>query len=107
MLMIDGAATIVNVAPGESVTVPPNRSGGWNGRGRQLTVVQRAALPMLATSPRGFALSTVMARGFSFEMLQGLVRAGLATSHRDAIGAEKSRVSHLRITAAGRKAVAE
>jgi hypothetical protein len=55
---------------------------------------------MLAASPRGFSLSTVMARGFAFEMLQDLVRAGLATSHRDAVGAGKTKVAHLRITAA-------
>jgi hypothetical protein len=70
-----------------------------------LTEIQRAALQMLATSPRGFSLSTVMARGFFFEMLQGLVRDGLATSRRDAVGAEKTRVAHLRITEAGRKAI--
>jgi hypothetical protein len=35
-----------------------------------LTDTQRAVLQMLATSTRGFALSTVMARGFTFEMLQ-------------------------------------
>jgi hypothetical protein len=62
---------------------------------------------MLATSPRGFALPTVMARGFSFEMLQGLVRAGFATAPRDAVGTGKSKLAHLRITEAGRKAVEE
>jgi hypothetical protein len=61
---------------------------------------------MLAASRRGFSLSTVMARGFSFEMLQGLVRAGYATAHRDAVGAEKARAPHLRSTEAGRKAIA-
>jgi hypothetical protein len=73
--------------------------------GMSLTDIQRAALQMLATSPHGFALHTVMARGFSFELLQGLVRAGLVTSHRDAVGAAKTRVAHLRITDAGRTAI--
>jgi hypothetical protein len=36
---------------------------------------------MLAKSTRGYALSTVMARGFTFEMLQELVQAGLASRH--------------------------
>jgi hypothetical protein len=36
---------------------------------------------MLAKSTRGYALSTVMARGFTFEMLQELVQAGLAIRH--------------------------
>jgi hypothetical protein len=44
-----------------------------------LTDLQRAALQMLAKSPRGYALSTAVVRGFSFEMLQGLVRVGYAT----------------------------
>jgi hypothetical protein len=41
---------------------------------------------MLAKSTRGYALSTVMARGFTFEMVQGLVRAGWAVAQRDAVG---------------------
>ena len=72
-----------------------------------LTNNQRAALQMLAQSPRGYSLSTVMARGFAFEMLQDLVRAGLATAHRDAVGAGKTKVAHLRITAAGRSVIAQ
>jgi hypothetical protein len=63
---------------------------------------------MLATSTRGYALSTVMARGFTFEMLQGgLVRAGMAVAPRDAVGLSKTKVPHPRITEAGRKAIAD
>jgi hypothetical protein len=47
---------------------------------------QRAVLQMLAASPRGYSLFTVIARGFPFEMLQGLVRAGLVITNRDAVG---------------------
>jgi hypothetical protein len=72
-----------------------------------LTDKQRAVLQMLATSPRGYALPTMMARGFAYEMLQDLVRAGLATVQRDLVGMEKTKLAHLRITAAGRKAIAE
>jgi hypothetical protein len=72
-----------------------------------LTDIQRAVLQMQAASTRGFALSTMMARGFAFEMLQGLVRAGLASTNRDAVGTAKSKVPHLRITDAGRKAIVE
>jgi hypothetical protein len=72
-----------------------------------LTDEQRAVLRMLAKSPRGYALSTAMARGFTFEMLQDLVRAGWAAAQRDAVGLSKTKVPHLRITAAGRKAIAE
>jgi hypothetical protein len=72
-----------------------------------LTDNQRAVLQMLATSTRGFALSTVMVRGYTFEMLQDLVRLGLAAAHRDAVGLSKTKVVHLRITEAGRQAIAE
>jgi hypothetical protein len=43
-----------------------------------LTDTQRAVLLMLAMAPRGYSLPTVMARGFAYEMLQDLVRIGLA-----------------------------
>jgi hypothetical protein len=72
-----------------------------------LTDNQRAVLQTLAMSTRGCALSTMMARGFKFEMLQDLVGAGLAIAQRDAVGLSKTKVPHLRITAAGRKAIAE
>jgi hypothetical protein len=72
-----------------------------------LTHSQRAALQMLAASPRGYSLSTVIARGFAFEMLQELVRAGFATAYRDVVGTAKTKLAHLRITAAGRKAIAD
>jgi hypothetical protein len=68
---------------------------------------QRAALQMLATSHLGCSLTTGMARGFAYEMLQDLMRAGWASVQRDAVGAGKTKVPHLRITAAGRKAIAE
>jgi hypothetical protein len=70
-----------------------------------LTDLQRAALQMLAKSPRGYALSSAVARGFSFEMLQGLVRVGYATSHRDVVGMRKEKLPHLRNTDAGRRAI--
>jgi hypothetical protein len=72
-----------------------------------LTDVQRAALQTLSASRRGYSLTTAVARGFAFEMLQDLVRVGLATVRRDALGTAKARTTHLRITATGRKAIAE
>jgi hypothetical protein len=72
-----------------------------------LTDKQRAMLEMLAMSPRGYALPTMMARGFAYEMLQDLVRAGLASVQRDLVGMGKTKLGHVRITAAGRKAIAE
>jgi hypothetical protein len=72
-----------------------------------ITEKQHAALRFIAASPRGVSLSTMMARGFSFEMLQGLVQHGLATTQRDTINAGKERVAYLRITGAGRTAIVE
>jgi hypothetical protein len=72
-----------------------------------LTHNQRAALQMLAASHRGYSLSTLMARSFAYEMLQDLVRTGLATVQRDAVGMGKTKVAYLRISVAGRKAIAE
>jgi hypothetical protein len=70
-----------------------------------LSDLQHAALQMLAKSPRGVSLAVIVARGFSFDVLQGLVRAGYASAHRDAVGAGKAKVPHLRITTDGRKAL--
>jgi hypothetical protein len=72
-----------------------------------ITEQQHAALRFIAASPRGVSLSTMLARCFSFEMLQGLVHAGLATTQRDVINAGKERVAYLRITGAGRTALIE
>jgi hypothetical protein len=70
-----------------------------------ITEKQHAALRFIAASPRGVSLATMMARGFSFEMLQELVDAGLATTQRDVI--KLVRVAYLRITGAGRTAIVE
>ena len=76
-------------------------------RRMSITEMQHAALRFIAAAPRVVSLSTMMARGFAFEMLQGLVRAGLASTQRDVINAGRERVAYLRITGAGRKAIAE
>jgi hypothetical protein len=68
--------------------------------------IQRAALKMLVASHR-VSVTEAVVRGFAFEMLEDLVRAGLATAHRDAVGARKTKIVRLRITAAGRKAIAD
>jgi hypothetical protein len=59
-----------------------------------LTDEQRAVLQMLAMSPRGYSLPTVMAGGFACEMLQHLVRTGLASVQRDLVGMEKTKIAH-------------
>jgi hypothetical protein len=72
-----------------------------------LTDRQRVVLQILATSPRGYSLAAMRARGFAFEVLQDLVGAGLAVVQRDAVAVGKTKLPHLRITAAGRMAIAE
>jgi hypothetical protein len=73
----------------------------------RLTDEQRAALQMLAASARGHALSTLLVRGCDFEMLQGFVRAGWATARQHAFGRGRPKILNVRITEAGRKAIAE
>ena len=73
----------------------------------KLTDEQRRALQMLAALPYGFSLSTLAGCGFAFEMLEDMVRTGLLTSNRDAIGPGETEVAYLRITEAGRKAIAD
>jgi hypothetical protein len=65
-----------------------------------LTDRQRVVLQILATSPRGYSLAAMGARGFAFEVLQDLVGAGLAVVQRDAVAVGKTKLPHLRITAA-------
>jgi hypothetical protein len=72
-----------------------------------VTDKQRAALQMLAASAPGSALSTLLVRGFDFEMLQGIVRAGWATARPHAFGPGKPKVLNVKITEAGRKAIAQ
>ncbi len=72
-----------------------------------LTESQRAALRMLAGSPSGYALLTITARGVPIEVLQDLVRMSLTTAQRRSFGRRSTKIMHLRITAAGRKAIAE
>jgi hypothetical protein len=72
-----------------------------------LTDRQRAVLRMLAASPRGYSLPTMRARGFAFEVLQDFVGSGLAVVQRDEVGVRNTKLPDLRITAAGRIAIAE
>jgi hypothetical protein len=51
-----------------------------------VTDSQGAALQMLARSPGGYALLTMTARGVAIEVLQDLVRMGLATAQQSSRG---------------------
>ena len=80
------------------------------GRGTQimLTVDQRQALRLLDLSVNGCTQSMLLARGLAIGMLRGLVRDGLATADRERAPAGRGTViiTRLRITDAGRKALA-
>ena len=72
-----------------------------------MTRDQRRALRRLANVPRGIAGTLMFARGFSRELIAGLVLAGLATVVTDAakIGEQTIEVELVLITDAGRRAL--
>jgi hypothetical protein len=66
----------------------------------------RGALEMLATiGESGIAEATLIARGFSAEMLKSLVRVGLATLTTDLLRISRPPAPWVRITSAGRRAI--
>jgi hypothetical protein len=69
---------------------------------------QRRALKKLAGAPRGLTEYLLIARGFSAEMLSGLVRAELATVVIEPMRVRRGltiMVERIRITNAGRSAI--
>jgi hypothetical protein len=74
-----------------------------------LSAEQRRALEMLADAGlRGCTGATLLEHGFKIDMIADLVRDGLATAHRDTMwaGRRKIKVARVRITDAGRRALA-
>jgi hypothetical protein len=57
--------------------------------------------------PHGYPEALILAKGFSLELLIGLVRAGLATIATETVrtGDRTRGISNVRITAAGRRAI--
>jgi hypothetical protein len=77
---------------------------------QRLSAEQRRALAILAgAGQRGCTDQFMMAHGFTFDILAGLVRAGLATAtlRRMRVNERMMEVARLRITEAGRDALAE
>jgi hypothetical protein len=74
----------------------------------RLTRDRRRALEVLADSPAGVTEATMLAHGFTVELLTELVVAGLAsaTPERVQIDRRSIRVTRVKITAAGRQALA-
>jgi hypothetical protein len=68
-----------------------------------LTDEQRRALQLLARSPSGCTEALLMAHGFEVAMLS---RLAVAVDHSTTAGRRRMKVTWLRITNAGRKAIA-
>jgi hypothetical protein len=70
---------------------------------------RRRALELLDTAPDGCTEAIILAHGFKSEMLAELISAGLATARADPIvaGGRPLNVTRIRITDAGRRALAE
>jgi hypothetical protein len=69
----------------------------------------RRALDLLASCPDGCFEGLLVAHGFSIPFIVRLVRAGLATVHTERVvaGGRRLEVARVRITEAGRRALAE
>jgi hypothetical protein len=69
---------------------------------------RRRALELLAASPDGCTEAIMLAHGFTVPRMVALIRAGLATAtgERVVAGTRKIEVATVRITEAGRKALA-
>jgi hypothetical protein len=70
---------------------------------------RRRALELLAASRHGYGKAILRAHGFSVDMLVELVQAGLATTKRERMvaGGRQTDVVRVRITDAGRQALAK
>jgi hypothetical protein len=70
---------------------------------------RRRALELLATSPNGCTEAVMLAHGFTVDFLAEIVRAGLATAkvERVVAGGRTIETVRIRITEAGRRALAE
>ena len=78
-------------------------------RKHRLSREERQALELLASDPQGATDELlVLARGFDSDMIAGLVRTGLAMARRENMkaGSRAIEVVRIRITGAGRKALA-
>jgi hypothetical protein len=70
---------------------------------------RRRALELLASCPDGCTEAIMLAHGFTTELLVRLVRDGLASVKAENMvaGSQRLEIARVKITAAGRKALAE
>jgi hypothetical protein len=75
----------------------------------KLTDEQRRALRLLASIPNGCTETLMLARGFEPSLLRKLLRDGLAAAepYNTLAGGKHVRTTLIRITDAGRKAIAQ
>ena len=76
----------------------------------RLTTERRRALKLLASSPSGVTKKLlILDHGFKLLMLAALIATGLAAAEHEVVktGREAIEVSRIRITAAGREALAK
>jgi hypothetical protein len=94
---------------GQSNRVRAPRSNHHRSRKRLPKPDRRRALELLAASPHGCPEAILAAHGFTIEQMVELVRAGLATASAERVRAGKVEieVARVRITAEGRRALAE
>ena len=80
-----------------------------NARKRIPPATRRRALELLAASSDGCTEAIILAHGFTTDFLVDLIRAGLATAQteRAVVGRRSMQVTRMRITGAGRRALAE
>ena len=76
----------------------------------RLTTERRRALKLLASSPSGVTKKLlILDHGFKRQMLAALIATGLAAAEHEVVkvGGKTIEVSRIRITAAGREALAK
>ena len=77
-------------------------------RKRSLPVPRRRALELLASCRDGCTEAVMLAHGFTVEQMVEIIRAGLATAQTERVvaGGRTFEVARVKITEAGRKALA-
>jgi hypothetical protein len=80
----------------------------WYGAGMVLTNSQREALKLLANAADGYTVPFMLGRGCSVVALRRLTRCGLAITDRvRGPGKRRLTIARLRISDAGRRALAQ
>jgi hypothetical protein len=72
-------------------------------------VTRNEALRLLAENPGGCTVPVMLAHGFSIELLNQLIRAGLVTARTKRVirGERSIEIVHMKITDAGRQALVD